>query len=229
MTPESAPITRTPTRGPELRLIRQFARQALPRSTSREEVTVFVEPKLDNGYPDLVVVYWDKDVAASWPEARARLTSDDVMFLQYLHHVRREPIRDLRTRVGKRRADAIVEHLIDADAVRCKGAALQRRRTNEVFAVRGIVAIEAKVTNWRKGLQQAFLNTWFASESHLLLPSKPSASAIKRAVELGVGVITLDHSFATPLVKPRRDRLPRSYASWIFNEWVWRGRGQRRS
>jgi hypothetical protein len=91
------------------------------------------------------------------------------------------------------------------------------------FAVRRIVAFEAKISDWRGAIQQAALNKWFASESYILVPRIPARSVIIETAEAaGVGV-WIEGEVSPYLVTPRvNSREPLSYASWLFNEWSWR-------
>src|SRR5581483_8234047 len=74
-----------------------------------------------------------------------------------------------------------------------------------------------------EGLRQAFQNTWFASESYLLLPRVPRCSDLKKeAARFGVGVAEQNKPLYRSGVRPRRQHIPLSYASWLFNEWAWR-------
>ena len=96
-------------------------------------------------------------------------------------------------------------------------------RLSRTFAVRHIVAIEAKVGNWSRALQQAAANRWFASQSFILIPPTRSLTAVSsRARELGVGVLTFDGGKVRQVVESKRFVIPASYGSWLFNEWALR-------
>jgi hypothetical protein len=219
---ESSTLFRRPQPGPELELVSRF-RDRLRSSVGHEAVTVFVEPRLKGHYPDLVAVFWDERRAAGWPSARANLTLEEIRYLHRLHTVQRINIDELVCSIGPRKTEQLVSRLLDADVATIHNWHLVRRPLREVFAVTRILAFEAKVRDWRSGLQQAFFNSWFSSETFLLLPDRTDQPAmLDRAAELGVGIITLGQPLARPCVRPRKERVPRSYASWLFNEWVWR-------
>ncbi len=40
---------------------------------------------------------------------------------------------------------------------------VRARSLNDIFLARQIIAIEAKMTDWRRAIEQAIANTWFAS------------------------------------------------------------------
>jgi hypothetical protein len=92
---------------------------------------------------------------------------------------------------------------------------------SQSYAVRSIVAVEAKMSKWRSALDQARLNTWFASESYVLLPAIPGSKdfvALAGAAE--VGVIIRDRGVPEGL-GTTVTATPLSYASWAFNQWIW--------
>ncbi len=97
------------------------------------------------------------------------------------------------------------------------------RPASKIFAVERLVAVEAKVGKWAEALKQAVLNTWFASESYLLLPRMTNGELSKAASERGIGIWSQDKGpewLGLPALEEAN--LPRSYGSWLFNEWAWR-------
>jgi hypothetical protein len=99
------------------------------------------------------------------------------------------------------------------------GGRWRARSLSKTFAIRRIVAIEAKVNEWRAALDQAFVNTWFTPESYVLVPVIPrGADLLETALRQGVGVLSKER----PNLEPRPAMHPTSYASWLFNEWSWR-------
>ncbi len=214
-------LTRTATEGPELDIVRAFLERGVGGGRRDTEVSVFCEPLLETGYPDIVVVHWQRSRAGAWPAARAELTPDDVKLLHFLTRARGV----MRDDLGRRHARSL-DRLAAAEVVRVSARWVRCRALQEIFAVSRIIALEAKVSDWRNGLRQAFLNTWFASESFLLLPRLPDRSqVVKQAERIGVGVVDATQRLTAPHIAARRDQLPQSYASWLFNEWAWRGFG----
>jgi hypothetical protein len=221
-----AVLTRTVTEGPELDVVRAFVESGIGKGRSDAQVLVFCEPLLETGYPDAVVVHWQRCRSEAWPAARADLTPDDIKLLHFLSGARCV-LRDefMQGRSVGRRARSL-DRLAAAGVVTVSSRWVRCRPLREIFAVSRIIAIEAKISDWRAGLRQAFLNTWFASESFLLLPHAPERSQITvEAQRAGVGVVDATQRLVAPHVPSRRDRLPQSYASWLFNEWAWRGFG----
>jgi hypothetical protein len=124
--------------------------------------------------------------------------------------------RDVRRSLERLQAAKLIEHVCDA---------WRLESPSNVFAAEEIVAVEAKMTEWGAGFEQALLNRWFASASYLLVPRiNKRSSLLQRGCELGIGIRTPDEI----IVKSHCwSELPCSYASWLFNEWAWRATTQR--
>jgi hypothetical protein len=214
---------RQPTAGPELDLVLQFCNEHLGPSEAGQSLSVFLEPKLESGFPDVVAVYWEPAISNKWPTHRQNLLPQDMNIVQYVHLAEMLPVDMLVKRFGARRASQLMLRLSDAQIVEVRSDGLYRKPLGETFAIKRLVAIEAKVKDWSKGLEQAFQNTWFASESYLLLGVLPQQSNLaKCAKKLGIGVLHKQHSLNNPYLKSNVGTLPTSYASWLFNEWAWK-------
>jgi hypothetical protein len=203
----AGPSFRSRRLGPEWDLLERFLNAPPFDVPAGCEAVIFREPRLVSGFPDLVIVIWDKKKTAQWQPARGALTREDVRVAHYVYH--KGPCTDehliavFTNSVGKN-----IDRLDAAGVLKTDGSRWLLRPLTNVFAARQILAVEAKISEWKVGLDQAVLNTWFASASYM-----------ERAKALGVGVWTEDH---TPVKPERAQRLPRSYASWLFNEWAWR-------
>jgi hypothetical protein len=215
----AGPSFRSLRLGPELELLERFLSAPLFDVPSGCEAVVFREPRLPSGFPDLVIVIWDKEKAARWLPARVELTREDVRVAHYMYHKGPCANKHLKAiftgSVGKN-----TERLHAAGVLGADGSTWHLQPMANVFAARQIIAVEAKISEWKVGLEQAVLNTWFASSSYVLVPGVPNRSSlVEQAKVLGIGVWTKDD---TPVKPERAQRLPRSYASWLFNEWAWR-------
>jgi len=205
--------------GPEGELLERFLSAPPFDVPAGCEAVVFREPRLPSGFPDLVIVIWDSNKTVRWLPARQALTREDVRVAHYLYHNGPCPDAQLKA-VFTCSVVKNIERLDAAGVLRADGSRWQTRSMAKVFAARQIIAVEAKISEWKIGLEQAVLNTWFASESYMLVPDVPRRSSLlERAKALGIGVWAKDHA---PLKPERAKPLPRSYASWLFNEWAWR-------
>jgi hypothetical protein len=210
---------RKPTPGPESELVRWFLDKppvTVPRACN---MTVFIEPRLESGFPDMVFVQWREGRTKDWRPERLKLKSEDIRVLHSLWNA--GPVSEcaLKNAFG-RGVTAKLTRLTDADVVYYRSGTWKARPLKKIFAVERIIAVEAKTEDIQGGLQQALLNTWFASVSYLLTPHVPRAGKIAdRATSFGVGLWSQK---AGIVHRPISAPVPRSYASWLFNEWVWR-------
>jgi hypothetical protein len=204
--------------GPEQDLVNWFLELHAVKPKRGECVTVFREPRLPTGFPDLVAVVWKESVISGWGSERRYLTSTDLRVMHHLVTAGPVELSDLKLLLGQE-TERSLDRLQCADMAYLRGRRWNARSLSKIFAVRRIVAIEAKITSWRSALDQAFINTWFTPESYILIPAIPKGAAlVDTAIERGVGVLSKEftHLIPQPLVRPR------SYASWLFNEWTWR-------
>lgn len=206
--------------GPEDDLIRSFTNK-LPTSFQGLRITQFQEPQLGPWFPDLVLVYWEPAVADKWPSTRRNLERQDFQVLQLLRGLGQAGATTLGEFIDSD-VGASLERLEHSDLVFRASHTWRPRSIRDSFAVRRLVAIEAKIKNWNRGLEQASRNRWFASESYLLLKELPATSDVgAEASSRGVGLITLKDHLSQPRTNPSLRNLPCSYASWLFNDWAW--------
>lgn len=214
---------RRATRGAESDLLDEFLARFPYPTPANCRVTVFREPRLPSGFPDAVVVVWNPEVAVAWEEQRSALNASDLRLMQLLVGAGPTTNETLLSLAGRRPTSSL-DRLEAAGLIWIDKAKRWRvYPLREVFAVRDIIAVEAKMTEWSGAVEQATRNTWFASRSYVLLPQLPkNREVLVRAAAQGVGLWTLPAGAPVRELGARRGPLPRSYASWLFNEWVWR-------
>jgi hypothetical protein len=208
--------------GAESDLVDRFLLDLRFATAEATRVTIFREPRILSGFPDLVAVRWHSGVAAKWRAERAELADDAVRLLHYLTVSGASSESDLR-RDHFRRVRTTLDRLVDLDLVHPCKRGWRAAPLHASFAVRSIVAFEAKISDWSTAIEQAALNRWFASESYVLAPKTASLGRlVAGAIQFGVGVWI--EGAKRPVLRAKRDssRQPLSYASWLFNEWAWR-------
>jgi len=220
---DSAPegvVFRRSLPGPELELVERFI-PAMPLAHAPDSrVTVLRELGLESGFPDLVIVVWRDARTADWGEPRLALVPDDLRLMHYLFQRRRVAHSELEDCFGSRFARSSTERLRSAGIARPARRPWFPRAFERAFAATKIISVEAKIGKWTDVLNQARLNTWFASKSYVLVP-RVSEDQVRDAQRFGIGVLS-----------PERDGirewgassapLPRSYASWVLNDLAWR-------
>ena len=207
--------------GPERKLLEEFLGKFRIRVPAEHRVTLFREPRIESGYPDLVAVIWKFKTAEKWPSIRLQLVQADLRLLHLLVTMGALQKSEICKLFGAKSSDCL-DRLEAAQMIRIRGRLVQPLPISRLYAVRHILAIEAKVQEWQGALEQASLNRWFATSSYILLPKVPRGSVVlAQAESMGVGVwsaadVSLDARSLASCAKPV------SYASWLFNEWAWR-------
>jgi hypothetical protein len=198
--------------------VQQFLANAQIRAFQDCRITIFIEPKLEYSFPDVVLVAWRPSITRNWRPERKNLDRHDFRVLQHLVSSGGRRDIDLKALFGSNIRKRLA-NLQGAGLVSNRGSRWQAKPLSSIFAAVAIVAIEAKMKNLNVAIQQAFLNTWFASESYVLVPSVRRASqSVMTASIRGIGILNANSrlSFARAAFRPR------SYASWQLNEWAWR-------
>lgn len=207
--------------GPESRLVSRFA-YSLPEPQSDVRRTVFVEPRIGSTRPDLVIIDWDPVVSAAWPLDRRHLELRDLRIAQLLYTQGTMSEEKLRFYCPRRLAPAL-ERLTAAGLVTQDGCLWSLRELYGIFAIRRLIAVEAKVKDLSKALQQAFYDTWFASESYILTVDRAISEDFRNKAEArGVGLWLLDRHASRVEWEASQQSLPQSYMSLVFNELCWR-------
>lgn len=216
--PDPRVIVRPQRPGPEAELVNRYLDSLRVRCPRGCSYSVFVEPKLECGVPDIVIAVWNPGVAKSWEPSRRFLTSQDFRVLQCLQARKGATDEELAS-FFPRAAPRSVERLHVAGLIRRVRGTWLVRSPRRTVALRRLIAIEAKMTDWRKALEQAWRNTWFATDSYVLLPDGRDIPPM--ALPPGVRQCTA----VAPEIDARcasGPLLPLCYATWLFNEWVWR-------
>lgn len=219
---DSGLYPRKSTKGPELNFLYEYIQNSLPTAPEGQKLTVFIEPNVESVFPDAVAVYWDVETVQKWNTNRLLLTKRDVRVLHHLALVKSSRL-DTLEKYFSPQVKKSLERLEYANLVSRKPRSWQVKSLRDIFAVKRLITIEAKISDWQQGLFQAFFHTWFASESYLLVSKLPKhKKLLQEASKLGIGVVTDEHPLEKSLAFARRERIPKSYASWLFNEWVWK-------
>lgn len=208
--------------GPEQRLVEEFLDNQVFRLPRGSRLTVFAQPALATGFPDIVAVVWRESRTRHWSEDRHALRAQDVRLIHALHALGWTELTFLQT-VFPNGLEASLRRLEAARLITRRQHKCRARPTHKTFAVEMLVSIEAKITARERLLEQAAQNAWFSSESYALVPEGRAVEwAVRQACGLGVGVLSHGEAGTEVLATSRRRDVPASYASWLFNEWVWR-------
>lgn len=218
------PRFRRPKLGPEFSMVIDALGCGLAGLPSGEKI-IFQEPEIEYSFPDVVVAIRRRGLTGV-AEPRG-LDASHFRVLNHLHFRKSKPATSIPVVADSlclplRRATKLVEKLVSSKlATYTSSGAIRPAPIEKSFGLGAIVAIEAKMSNWRGALNQAVRNTWFASHSYILLPeARASAQSIAEAATAGIGIITFDGIECKTKLRPIRRPLPTSYAAWLVDEWA---------
>ncbi len=217
-------LTRTGATGPEKKLVNSFIKY-IPQCFHWQKgaVAIFHEPRLETGFPDLVIVQYLPEVFDNWAAARSTLITRDLKILHYLWTIQGADVSTLTTILGvpTKTCLASINRLFDAGLITCTKT--KWKVANRIFGLRSIIAVEAKIKNWSDAFHQSQLNLWFASEVYILLPiENPSPIIVNRSQDSGIGIFLLNGNHVRRVQGTRKNDIPSSYGSWMFNELIGR-------
>jgi len=209
--------------GPEIDLVKSFINSfAKIFHKANFQTRLFEEPYIEMTIPDIVIAFWDDDIFDYWVEERNFLEKRDI---KILHHMYRKgdfiDIDRIKNELGYSvsEIEKSLERLIKADLLAEINQEFRAKEIKKIFFVKAIISIEAKIKNWKKAFEQAWLNESFASESYVLLPQNMiNANIIKYANNLDIGIIGHEKGHANIIKKPNKKTIPSSYLSWLINE-----------
>lgn len=212
--------------GPEKNLVDSFVNY-IPQCFRWQKgaVALFYEPRIETWFPDLVAIQYLPEIFDSWVETRNLLRPMDLKVLHYLSNIKKADLITLIKNLGisSRMLLNTIERLLDAKLIKSLKENYKIESLNRIFALRSIISIEAKIKNWTEAFHQSQLNKWFASESYVLSPvENPNQSIVERSENIGVGVFLLNGKNIRKIQNAKRNNIPSSYGSWMFNEWIGR-------
>lgn len=215
---------RSQTCGPERDYMNAFIKDYSANIKARNlksDTVLYIEPRIDSGYPDIVSVRYNDAAMDNWVPERLALDDDDLRILSHLIYTNGADIDDLVSELGfsLRKASRSIELLNDCHLVERKSHQWKSVKRASFLSVNNITAIEVKLSDARSVRAQAVRNTRFSSCSYALLnierPSQTLADSFSKA---GIGLLV--GSSYSEIVKPCRHPLPIGYVALRFNEWV---------
>lgn len=186
------------------------------------EVSIITEAFLGNSFPDILFVIWDKKALKLWTKGRNDLLRNDIKVLNHLVCSQCEnDISNISQQLGFSLIEVknSVERLSKANLITEEKDLVQPKSLEEIFFIRRIISVEAKIKNWKDALLQAQINELSVSHSYILLPDVHINNNLRRTIgSTKTGLI----SQTSDEFKIRKDAvpysIPASYFSWIINE-----------
>lgn len=164
---------------------------------------------LGAGRPDIVAVHYEDSL-----DSVGELRRESVEVLAYLRAVGRARLDTVAERLQYTEdvTEAAVAFLHDVGALRPGGGALALTPVWRELLPE-VVAIEFKVSNWRRALSQATRNLLFAHQSFVALPSRVAARVCgaPEFIFQGVGIISVPDEGQATIARRARCGPPRSW------------------
>jgi len=205
--------------GPEKALVNSFIRDNPLDVAEGMTGAIFIEPKIESGYPDLVIVLIEEKEIENWRPPEIALSEADFRLIQYLYQVGPGSESEISKGFGLKSRKSL-DRLASVGWLKLAKNEFSPTQLSR-FSATEIIAVEAKISDPRRALLQAATNTWFASRSIVLTGSKTRAMRIKphaRSSRLGLWVF--DDSQLVQLLKGTKFSQPRSYVSRLFDYWA---------
>ena len=224
--PEIKYYSRQATQGQEFEMVKSYVSYMEKKYSNLKykNVAIFIEPQIGTGYPDIVMVeYYDKKIK-SHNEFRKPLTDTDLKVLLEIQRTKNVSVFELSNLLGYQIEEIrrILNNLSKSGLIHLSSTSNFARNVplKEYFGVKKIISIEAKIDKWSEAIRQAANNSWFSSESYVLLNKENcSETIINKCKQQGVGVILVNGKIEKKL-KSKANSLPVSYLSLKFNEWI---------
>ncbi len=217
--------TRKITQGLEFEMVKEFIQYKKNKfkPTSMNKLMIFIEPQINNSYPDIVFVQYNPNGFENWIPTRSKLTKSDYKICYHIYVTKRIEATEIVTQLGVSWKDTMlsIERLYDSGLIiRYKNKWCIKDKS--VFNVKRIEAIEAKINNLDIVFQQALVNKTFASESYILsnMSKNIDEEKLEKYGKFGIGLYSqVDKKFDL-LKKPIKSSFPVSFNSIYFNEWI---------
>jgi hypothetical protein len=225
--PDIGLYMRNATLGDEYALVEQFIDyycSIFLRDNKKTQLAVFVEPRIDSGFPDVVFASYLPSILDNWSYERERLDIFDLKLLSYLSNRHMAKGAKIIARLGFSEKQTItsLEKLMDAKLVSYRSYGWCVRELRDVFSIKKLIAVEAKLNDVSRVVDQSFINTRFASHSYALTNAvNPNNKTMQIFSKYGVGLYCKDLNFKK-CVEAKTYILPSSYLSYQFNEWIGR-------
>lgn len=218
---------RTITDGDEIELVKEYInyRKESFIPTLDKKLAIFLEAQVANAYPDIVFVEYNPENYADWNDIRSELGKQEMKILYHIYMTGGLDFSDLVTQLGITWKDAgfCIERLYDSKLIKRENKQWMLVDEKKITTHK-IEAVEAKLNQWEQVLQQSIINRNFASESYALsiAKSKPKKEVLNKFKKFGIGVYIKEGDSFNVIKEAKRNPIPVSFNSILFNEWVGR-------
>ncbi len=218
-------ISRTSTQGKEYLLVQDFISfmNDKYKKYRNKKAMIFIEPQLETGFPDIVIAEYYSLPPNCWNDARGDLNTTDLKILCFIQNNAELTIEKISRTLGfpKDITEESVQRLKKAKMIHLyKNGKVLKVPLETYCRIKKIISIEAKINKWSEAIRQANNNTWFSTESYVLLNKDSYSKKVSDTCEqYGLGIILLNGALKKAKESVYRS-FPVSFASLQFNEWL---------
>ena len=218
-------ISRNTPFGPEQDLVNRFLSIYLRKLHNNSfNYLVFLEPHIDSGYPDIVVVKYTNAKDCLWSTDHFNLSRTHFKVLFEINRNKTISIKRLSQQTGieQDKLIRIVNMLVKCNLAIERKRSVQRVPMKDYYCIKQIISFEAKISKWSEAISQALINTRFATESYVLMKGQESPEKmVSRCKELGIGIYLMGDNLHKDLIAYKQNQ-PLAYTSYWINELVMR-------
>jgi DNA-binding MarR family transcriptional regulator len=184
--------------------------------TEKFTTTVMEEVDLGFGIADLVI----SKLRTNTSNAKERLTYFDAVIYKIIEAKKEISFQNLRqiTKADVTSINRSLNKLIKDSYINKTDSLITFRKTYQGVSYDSI-AIEAKLKNWKRALDQAFRYKWFAKKSFVVLDSvyiKPAIANLEQFKKLNVGLAEINKSGKLHLHFNPAKKDPIDYKMWML-------------
>jgi DNA-binding MarR family transcriptional regulator len=185
-------------------------------NSQRIKTTVLQEVNLGFGVADVVI----SKLNSRYKKSLSTLTYFDAVIYRIIETKKKISFKKLQeiTRADSKSINRSLSKLIKDSYVNRKDSLLTFQKSYQGVSDDSI-AIEAKLKNWRRALDQAFRYKWFAKKSFVVLDSSyvtPALTNINEFKKLNVGLAEIDFDGKLTLHFDPISQEPVDYKMWIL-------------
>ena len=164
--PQIGLYTRNTTTGDEYKMVQGFIDyycHKFLRNNKKSNLAVFVEPRIPSGFPDVVFASYLPSILDNWSEQRKCIDVNDLKILSYLirtNGTKGEYIL-AQLKMSEKQTLISLEKLLDAKLIIYKSKVWKPKELRNIFSVRKLISIEAKMGDISRVIEQSFLNIMY--------------------------------------------------------------------
>ena len=219
--------SRISTKGDEFDLVNNYIEYIQGKYQKKKtNLAIFIEPQLDSGYPDIVLIEYNDLKKERWNCERSKLNNIDLKILFEIYRVNSMQTSKLKELLAFsiEQINLSIQKLEKSNLITVTTTrnCVRKKRLKDFYRIRKITSIEAKINKWHDVFEQSYTNQWFANESYILMNKISNIACNYQCEEAGVGIIVNKANKFIQIISGKRLDLPVSFMALLFNEWIWR-------